>query len=357
MSTARLANLRAELVQRQLEGALVCKPENRVYLSGFTGSAGWLLVTPEKAYLVTDFRYVEQAAAQAPAFEVCKLATTQHPLIAELAGKLGLKQLAFEGDYLTVDEHTTFARALEGVELVPVSGMVEALRMIKDEAEVALMQKAASITDEAWTYIQSFIRPGVAERDVALELEHKMKKLGAEGLAFDIIVASGVRSSLPHGRASEKLIETGDLVTVDFGAQYQGYCADMTRTVMVGEPSEQQRRLYAIVLEAQQRGVAACKPGMTGKELDEVCRGYIRENGYTEEFGHGTGHGVGLYIHENPRLNVRAENDVLKPGMVVTIEPGVYLPGWGGVRIEDMVLVTDTGCRRLSQSAKELVIL
>ena len=188
-------------------------------------------------------------------------------------------------------------------------------------------------------------------------MEYKFKKLGADGNAFDIIVASGVRSSLPHGRASDKKIEAGDLVTFDFGALYPGYCSDLTRTVMVGEPTAKQREIYEIVLEAQLRGVAACKPGLTDKELDEVCRGYIREKGYGDNFGHGTGHGVGRFIHEKPSVGLKGNGTVLQPGMVVTIEPGIYLPGWGGVRIEDMLLVTENGSRRLSQSPKDLLIL
>ncbi|MGE5676043.1 MAG: M24 family metallopeptidase, partial [Mycobacterium leprae] len=191
----------------------------------------------------------------------------------------------------------------------------------------------------------------------ALELEYQMKKRGAEGLAFETIAASGVRSSLPHCHASAKLVEHGDFITFDFGALYEGYCADITRTVVVGAASEKQQEIYAIVLEAQLRGVAACKAGMTGAELDDVCRSYIREKGYGENFGHGTGHGVGRFIHEGPKVNVRGEKDVLKPGMVVTIEPGIYLPGWGGVRIEDTVLVTEGGCERLTRSPKDLIIL
>lgn len=357
MSTARLQKLRGVLAERQLDGIIISKPENRAYLSGFTGTAGWLLITPDRACLVTDFRYAQQAQSQAPAFEVLKPDNSAEGLIAGICDEQGVKRLGFEGDYLTVDAYNGLIQVHAGRELVSCAGLVERLRLIKDEAEVAIMQRAADIADEAWSHIQSYIKPGVVERELAVELEYKMKKLGAEGLAFDIICASGVRSSLPHGRASDKVVEAGDLVTFDFGALYQGYCSDMTRTVMVGDPSAQQRAIYETVLEAQIRGVAACKPGMTGRELDDVCRDYIKEKGYGENFGHGTGHGVGRFIHEGPKVSVRGEHDVLAPGMVLTIEPGIYLPGWGGVRIEDMVLVTDSGCRRLSQSPKDLIIL
>jgi Xaa-Pro aminopeptidase len=357
MSTARLERLRAGMAERGLDAIVVNKPENRFYLSGFTGSAGVLLVTTAKAYLITDFRYVEQATAQAPHFEVLRPETTNLALIAKLLEQEKVQRLGFEGNYLTVDEHAAYKDGLGQRELISVSGLVERLRLIKDEAELQIMRRAAAIADEAWAQLIPLIKPGVVERDLAVELEYRMKKLGADDLAFDIIVASGVRSSLPHGRASEKVVQAGDLVTFDFGAVYKGYCSDMTRTVMVGEPSAKQREIYEIVLEAQKRGVAACKAGMTGKELDEVCRSYIRTKGYAEAFGHGTGHGVGIYIHEGPAVSVRGEKDILQPGMVVTIEPGIYLPGWGGVRIEDMVLVTESGCESFSKSPKELLIL
>ncbi|MFZ5823240.1 MAG: M24 family metallopeptidase, partial [Bacillota bacterium] len=332
MSTSRLERLRASLVQRGLDAIVVNKPHNRFYLSGFTGSAGVLLITETKAYLITDFRYTEQAAAQAPAFEVLKPDTTNLALLGRLLEENQVQRLGFEGNFLTVDEHVGYRDALGQRELISASGLVESLRLVKDEDERNIMRRAAAIADEAWAQMIPLIKPGVVERDLAVELEYRMKKLGAEGLAFDIIVASGVRSALPHGRASEKLIESGDLVTFDFGAIYKGYCSDMTRTVMVGEPTEKQREIYETVLEAEKRGVAACKPGMTGKELDEVCRSYIREKGYAEAFGHGTGHGVGIDVHEGPRVSMRGEQDLLEPGMIVTIEPGIYLPGWGGVR-------------------------
>ncbi|MDF2631213.1 MAG: Xaa-Pro dipeptidase [Symbiobacteriaceae bacterium] len=357
MANSRLTKLRAAMAQRHVDAILVTKPENRVYLSGFTGSAGWLVITPNEALLLTDFRYTEQATAQAPAFTIIKPETTAHVKIAELCSQHGLKMLGFEGDYMTMDDYTQYQSTLAGVELLSISGMVEGLRMFKDAEEVEIMSRAAAITDEVWRQILPKVKAGAVERDLAVEMEYLMKKLGGDGVAFDTICASGVRSSLPHGRASEKVIEQGDLVTFDFGAMYGGYCSDMTRTVMVGEPNEKQREIYGIVLEAQLRGVAACKPGMTDKELDAVCRDYIVEKGYGDKFGHGTGHGVGRFIHEGPRVGPLGKGVVLQPGMVVTIEPGIYLPGWGGVRIEDTVLITEDGCRRLTNSPKDLLIL
>lgn len=355
--TQRLKGIRSAIQERGFDGLVVSRPENRAYLTGFTGSAGWVLITAEDAWLVTDFRYVEQAQSQAPAFTAVKATTTHYTVLAELLERAGARRIGFEGDYLTFDEYGLYGKHLPGVQLESATGVVEGLRVVKDPDEQETMERAAEIADQAWSQIQTMIKPGVTERNLALELEFAMKRLGAEGLAFSIIVASGVRSSLPHGVASDKVIERGDLVTFDFGAQFRGYCSDMTRTVAVGEISAKQREIYEIVLEAQQRGVAACRPGMTGRELDEVCRSYIAKKGYSDAFGHGTGHGVGLQIHEGPRVNARAENEVLKPGMMVTIEPGIYLPGWGGVRIEDMVLVTEGGCRSFSRSPRELMVL
>lgn len=357
MAASRLEKVRSAMKEGQVDALLISKPENRAYLSGFTGSAGWLLITQQDAYLITDFRYVEQAAAEAPLFTVRKPESTPQALIAELCQQAQAARVGIEGDFVTVDDFAAYRQALAQQELVSITGLVEALRMVKDADELALMRRAAEITDQAFQHVLGFIRPGVTEREVALELEFTMKRLGAQGLAFETIVASGERSSLPHGQPTDRVIRQGDLVTMDFGALYQGYCADMTRTVMVGEPSAKQREIYEIVLEAQKRGVAACRAGITGKELDEVCRSYIREKGYGENFGHGTGHGVGRFIHEGPKVNARGEQDVLQAGMVVTIEPGIYLPGWGGVRVEDMVVVTETGCEVLSKSPKELIIL
>jgi Xaa-Pro aminopeptidase len=354
----RLDKVRHLLTERHLDATVVAKTENVAYLSGFTGSAGLLLITPTENHLVTDSRYVEQAAEQAPMFHITQaVGGSLHTQVANLCQTLGVHRLGYEGDFVTVDQFVTIKEMHAGRELISVAGAVEGFRMIKDASELDVMRQAAAIADEAFTHILGFIKAGVTERDIALEMEYKMKKLGAEGLAFDIIAASGTRSSLPHGRASDKVVQAGDLLTLDFGAIYEGYCSDMTRTVMVGEPSEKQREIYGIVLEAEKRGVAACKAGMTGAELDEVCRSYIRSKGYADYFGHGTGHGVGRFIHEGPAVSVRGDKQVLQAGMIVTIEPGIYLPGWGGVRIEDMVLVTETGCESFSHSPKELIIL
>ena len=230
------------------------------------------------------------------------------------------------------------------------------MRMLKDEDEIALIQRAAEIADAAFAHILGFLKPGLTEKEVALELEIFMRKQGASGPSFETIVASGWRSSLPHGVASDKVLESGDFVKMDFGAMYDGYCSDLTRTVVLGQPSERQREIYTIVLEAQKLAIDAAKAGMTGAELDKIARDHITSHGYGETFGHSLGHGIGLEIHEGPRIGATG-SDLLKPGMVITIEPGIYLSKWGGVRIEDDVLLLPDGQKRvLTRAPKQDLI-
>jgi len=357
VSQARLKRLRQRMTEQHVDTIVVYMPENRTYLSGFTGSAGTLVITQTSAYLLTDVRYDEQATVEAPAFEVIKTTAASSKAVTDLIVDLKAERLGFEGNFLTFDEHARLVLNANTVELVGISGMIEGLRRIKDAGEQVVMQRAAEMADMAWADMLSLIGPGVSERELAAELEYKLRKLGGDGPAFNFIVASGTRSSMPHGRASEKIVERGDLVTFDFGTRYKGYCSDMTRTVMVGEPTEKQRQVYQIVQTAQAQGVAACRAGISGKELDEVCRSIIRDSGYGPAFGHSTGHGVGLEIHEGPSIGLRGDLDILEPGMVITIEPGIYLPNWGGVRIEDTVLVTESGCVSFCKSPKELLVL
>lgn len=351
----RLARLRAVMAERGLEALLVTRPENRRYLSGFTGSSGYLLVTQEEGIFLTDSRYAEQAAAQCPH---CRIVMFKNPLDSlrdELAHKK-VRELGFEQEHVTYAQYQQYREAFSGVQLEPTAGLIEDLRSIKQESELAILRAAAKIADDAFAHILGFLRPGVRELDVALELEFFMRKAGAASSAFDIIVASGKRSSLPHGRASEKLVETGDFVTLDFGAYYQGYCSDITRTVAVGQPNAKLREIYEIVLEAQTHAVANIKAGMTGKQADALARDIIAAKGYGEEFGHTLGHGIGLAVHEAPSLSTRNEA-VLRPGMAVTVEPGIYIPDFGGVRIEDDIVITETGNEVLTKSPKELIII
>jgi len=346
---SRLERLRALMHQQQLDGVIISKPENRVYFSGFTGSSGVLLVSGAENRLITDFRYLEQAEAEAPEFIVIRHGSDQNPTLKMEIDIMGLKRVGFEGDFYTWDAY----RRLTEVAAEPVAVHLDELRIAKDAQEIALVRQAVLLADKAFTHVLSYIKPGVRENDIALELEFHMRKNGAEKIAFDIIVASGKRSALPHGRASAKIIEVGDMITMDFGAVYQGYHSDITRTVIVGRASAKQREVYNLVLTAQLAGVAAVAPGITGREVDAAAREIITAAGYGEYFGHGLGHGVGLVIHEQPRLAPGSEI-ILSPGMVVTVEPGVYLPDWGGVRIEDTVVVAAAGAEVLTASSKEL---
>jgi Xaa-Pro aminopeptidase len=352
----RVTRLREQISKLPIDGMLVVKPENRRYISGFTGSAGYLLITEKDAVLLTDFRYTEQASEQAPHFQVLDHGISAPEGIRNQLQALGIKRLGFEKDYLTYGTFSLYSEKFAPVELVPVEGIVEKLRAIKDKYEIETIRKAAGIADAAFSHILGFLKPGVRERDIALELEYFMKKQGAKGASFDIIVASGVRSSLPHGVASDKVMEHGEFVKMDFGALYNGYCSDITRTVVLGEANDKQREIYGIVLEAQLQALERLAPGMTGKEADAVARDIIKARGYGENFGHSLGHGIGLYIHEDPRLSSQSD-DILQPGMVVTVEPGIYVPGFGGVRIEDDVVLTDTGIEILTSSTKDLLII
>lgn len=356
MVKQRLDRLRQLFPDRQIEALLVTRPENRRYLSGFTGTAGILLITDKDAYLLTDFRYVEQALRQAPEFEVVQHGTDLVERLGRLLAGENIKQVGFEEDFVTYKQYYDFSEGLKPAELMPARGIVEELRLTKDKEELELLQQAVDIADQAFSHILGFIKPGIREIDVALELEYFMRKAGAKGPSFEIIVASGPRSSLPHGVASDRVIQQGDLIVLDFGAVYQGYHSDMTRTVVMGQPSDKQREIYRLVLAAHEAASRAIKPGAKCSQIDEVARSMIACKGYGDNFGHALGHGVGLAVHEGPRL-AAVENRSLEPGMTVTVEPGVYLKDWGGVRIEDIVVVSEQGRDVLTRSSKELIVL
>ena len=351
----KLKAFRASFDDLGIDGFLVTNPYSRRYMTGFTGTAGTAVISRDDAVFITDFRYTEQAAEQISGFRIVKQSGLMKDAVAEQVTAMGIKKIGFEQDTLPYAEYDRYRKATEA-EWIPVSGVIEKLRMVKTDEELRTIRKAADIADKAFSHILTFIKPGVTELEVSNELEFFMRRLGAAESSFDTIVASGKRSALPHGVATDKTIENGDMVTLDFGALYDGYVSDITRTVAVGEPSEELKKIYHIVLEAQQRACSALKPGMTGKEADAVARDYIKEHGYGEAFGHSTGHGIGLEVHEGPGLSFRSDT-VLEPGMVVTVEPGIYVPGLGGVRIEDDVLITEDGCELLTSSPKQLIIL
>lgn len=351
----RVNNLREQMKSEGISSFLITSPYNLRYLTGFTGTTGLALIGLEEAFFITDFRYTEQAAKQCVGFEIVKNVGPILEVVADLVESKNIENIGFEESFVSFKQYVELEGLLE-VDLIPVSGMVEELREIKDEEEIAIVEKACEIADKAFSHILTYIKPGMTEIQVANELDFYMRSLGASSVSFETIVASGLRSAMPHGVASEKVIEQGDMITIDFGCYYNGYVSDMTRTISLGEPSDKLREIYNVVKEAQQKVLDVAKPGMTGVELDAVARDYIASKGYGEAFGHSTGHGIGLEIHEGPNVSKLAEKAFV-PGNIITNEPGIYLPGIGGVRIEDDMLVTENGIKRLTHSEKELIIL
>lgn len=341
------------------QAGLVNSFENRFYLLGFPSSAGTLLLFPEKAYFIVDFRYIEAARAKVQGIEVL-LQEDLYAQILALLQKHGVAVLAVEQS-CTVGEFNNLCAKLPGVSIDRGSALTLALektRALKEAGEIALAKEAQRITDAAFSYICTRIEPGRKERDLALEMEIYMKQQGAEGLAFDTILVSGKNSSLPHGVPGEKCIEKGDFVTMDFGARFGGYDTDMTRTVAVGSATDEMKKVYEVVLQAQLAALAAIKAGASCRGIDKIARDLIYGAGFEGCFGHGLGHAVGIEIHEFPRFSPTAsEKDVIEAGMMMTVEPGIYLPGKFGVRIEDSVIVTENGCDNLAKSAKNLIIL
>ncbi|NLC69395.1 MAG: aminopeptidase P family protein [Clostridiaceae bacterium] len=352
----RLLSIKSKLEDNGVDGMLVSKRENFMYLSGFTGSFSYLVITANHSILITDGRYNEQAAQQAPFFEIVKYTKGINAELNEIIKKCGIRKLGFESLHLSYDKFLDLKEKLEVEELKPLKNVVESLRVVKDEEEINLIRTAVRIADEAFSHVLPYIKPGVSELEVAAGLEYFVKKRGGEGASFKTIVASGKRSSMAHGVASEKLIEDGDPVVLDFGAVYRGYCSDMTRTVFVGrKPCAKMEEIYNTVLTAQVEALKRARRGMTGKEIDSIAREIIKGAGYGDNFGHGLGHGVGLEIHEDP--SVASSETAIEKGMVVTIEPGIYIEGFGGVRIEDMIVMGDDEPIVLTASPKDMIIL
>ncbi|MGM0471572.1 MAG: M24 family metallopeptidase [Bacillota bacterium] len=350
----RIAKLRAKLEEENLDGLLVNNPQNRYYLSGFTGTAGTLLISRKEAVLITDFRYVEQAAEEATEFEVVEHGSPKLDTLQSEVKRLGITSLGFEARQESYHAYQRYQEQLD-VELVATKQLVKQLRRIKDDSEVATIKEAVKLADFAFEQIIDYIEPGMTEQEVSLELEYIMRRQGASQKAFDFIVASGTRGALPHGVASEKELAVGELLTMDLGCTYQRYNSDLTRNLIIGsKPTAKQQEIYQIVLEAQLAALEAIEPGKSKAEIDQIARDIISQAGYGEQFGHSLGHGVGLEVHEKPSLAANQDGQLL-PGMVVTVEPGIYIPDWGGVRIEDMVVVTENGCEILTTASKELI--
>ena len=351
----RVSRARELLERFDVDAIVLLNLCNIRYLTGFTGSAGVLVLGRDEGWFLTDSRYTSQAAD-----EVNSVAVVEYRIqlegVASLLQKLAVKRTGFEAGHMTVALYNDFVARLPDLEMVAIGAEIDNLRLIKDDAELRFLSASADIATTALISVLDMIRPGVLERDIALALEFAMKNSGAEEKAFDFIVASGVRGALPHGKASTKVINSGELVTIDFGCVCNGYFSDETITVVVGEPDKRQMEVYSVVKVAHDRALAAVRPGMSLKSLDGLARDYINDMGFGSYFGHGLGHGVGLEVHEQPVVSFRSDG-IVDEGMVFTIEPGIYIPGWGGVRIEDTVVVTADGCRVLTRVPKELQVI
>src|SRR5699024_3588376 len=350
----RIEKLKSALKTKHLEAIIVLSDYNRRYLSGFTGTSGALIITNSEKLLLTDFRYIEQATDQAAGFKVIKQQGQLIESIKSTLEDLNVQNVGFEGNLVSYDTYLQLSKSY--ISLISISGLIERIREVKDEQEIANIQKAAQIVDDAYEYILTVAKAGMTELELKAKLESKMLELGSEGPSFNTIVASGVRGALPHGVASDKVINQGELITLDYGAYYNGYASDITRTFAIGERDAQLKEIYNIVLQAKLKGIEAAKQGMTGRELDAVARDYITEKRYSEAFGHTLGHCLELNVNEGPNLSKKSES-ALELNNCVTIESGIYLDGIGGVRIEDNILITKNGCERFTKSSKDLIIV
>ncbi|MFH0768389.1 MAG: Xaa-Pro peptidase family protein [Chloroflexota bacterium] len=351
----RLQKLRQKLAEKEIDGIFISQPENRYYLSGFDGSAGYLLITPQDTVLATDFRYTEQAKTEAPDYRIFQITSNTSDWFPRLLSELNLSRLGFEAGYITFALYRELLEILNkaqpNLKLIATEGMVESIRAIKEPEEIELIARAADISDRAIDHINNMAHPGITEKEVAWEIEKFMRENGSQTLPFEVIVASGQNSALPHAKPSQRQISFGEPVVIDIGARVGGYASDLTRTICLGTPDDTFKKVYDIVLGAQLTALAIIQEGMSGAEADSLARTVIQEAGYGEAFGHGLGHGVGLVVHEQPRLGPNS-TELLTSGMVFSVEPGIYLPDWGGVRIEDLVVIENSKIRLLSKAQK-----
>jgi Xaa-Pro aminopeptidase len=351
----RLAKLRSILSENELDAVLIGQPENRYYLSGFTGSAGWLIISADKAIMATDFRYFEQVGQQAPDFELARIEKKFSDLLPGVLADVGVQRLGFESQHLTVDQWKTLTKSAEGVEWVPLKDTVETIRAVKDESEIEALRQSTALTDAAFAHLQEVIRPGMTEVEAAWKIESYMRSHGANKVAFDLIVAAGPNGARPHARPGDHAIQPGEPIVIDIGSKLNGYCSDMTRTICLGEPSAKYLEVWNIVLQAQEAALATICAGVSGVNTDASARDLITAAGYGEYFGHGLGHGVGLAVHEKPSAG-RLSEDILDAGMSLTVEPGIYIPGEFGVRIEDLIIIREEGIEILTGTPKTPMI-
>lgn len=353
---SRLAALRDWLQSNQLDGLVIYSREHTRYYTGFTGTTSYALVTANQLKIYLDSRYLEQGQLQCPESEVVSANQGLLMALGETLEQLKLKRVALEADQLPWNLALQLAKQHPEVQWVPAGADLAALRRIKDESELKALRKAIWISDEAWRQLLPTIRPGQTENQIAAQLEHNMRVLGAQSPSFTTIIASGVRGALPHGVATDKVVEAGEAITMDFGALYEGYCSDITRTIFLGEPNPKILDIYQAVLAAQLAGEKALRAGVTGRFVHEQARAVLEERGYAQYFGHGLGHSLGLEIHEAPGCSPRGET-LLEAGCMMTVEPGVYIPGLGGVRIEDTCLIRETDCEVITAATKEVISL
>lgn len=368
MFEKRRRQLGEKLRESGMQAAVICSPSNLYYFTGFTGGEAFFAMllngsgekhgsTGPAGYVITDSRYYEQVEKECPGITLIRLGNKGYAEAVKelLSGMEKGGNAAIEGD-MDISQYLKLCEACDGFKFQVKDDGIKSLRMVKDESELGKISKAEQIGDAAFSYIIEKIKPGMTEEEISFELEFYMKRHGAAKLSFDTIVASGVNSSMPHAKATGRQIENGDFITMDFGCVYQGYCSDMTRTVAVGKPTEEMKKVYQIVLDAGKRAMEQIEEGKKCSYIDSLARDYIKEKGYGDYFGHGLGHSVGLDVHEEPRFSPKCGTG-LKENMVITVEPGIYLPGRFGVRIEDLVAVTKNGFNNLAHSGKELIIL
>lgn len=347
----RISRLRQVLRQEGIHAFLVTRQEDVRYLSGFTGSAGSLLVSSGRPLLITDFRYKLQARNETIGVSVLIQTTDFFTTLRDAAKRVSADRISFDETAITVAAQKKLKQ--QGFKLMGSQDLVGILRQRKDAHELRSIRLAIKRAEESFRELKKLIKPGITERELGLKLEYLMRKRGSRKPAFDTIVASSANGAMPHASITNRRIKKGDLVTIDFGAEANGYFSDITRTVCVGRPTQRQHQIHGLVLEAQAAAIRSIRPGITCKSIDDAARSIIQKAGHAKHFGHGTGHGIGLMVHEGPSIS-RLSKDRVEPGMVFSVEPGVYLPGWGGVRIEDLVLVTDTGAKVLTTLPREL---
>ena len=353
----RLEKIKSNFSELSIDSFLVKNLPNIRYVSGFSGSAASLLITKDKDHFITDFRYKSQSAKEVyHNFEILIYVQNSMMFLKDMIQMHNLKRIGFESNFLTFNDAENLRKEFSDVEFVPVDSLIEKIVICKNEKEIELTKKAVDITDRTFSDLLNIIKPGMTEREVSAHISYLQKMYGADGDSFDAIVASGERSAYPHARPTDKIIRTGELLKLDFGCTVEGMKSDMTRTIAIGNVSDECKNIYNIVKEAQQRALDTVKAGINSKVLDASARDFIKEKGYGNNFGHGLGHGLGYDIHEKPAVNERSDYK-LEVNNIITIEPGIYVEGLGGVRIEDDVIVKENGCEILNKSSKELIVL